>query len=86
MMCGCALIATDVGGHREFAIDGETALLTPVGDINNMAANVIRAISNDQLRFDLAADSKRNLERFNWESSAVKFIGALTNFRECADV
>ncbi len=32
MLCGCALVTVDNGGSREYATDGETALVAPPGD------------------------------------------------------
>ena len=32
LLCGCALAATDVGGHREYAVNSKTALLSPPKD------------------------------------------------------
>ena len=47
MMCGAAVVATDIGGHREFCIAGETALMAPAGDIERLAAQLVNSLCSD---------------------------------------
>ena len=67
LLCGCALAATDVGGHREYAVNGETALLSPPKDPAALAQNVLRLFQGDALRLQLARQGHAYIQRFSWE-------------------
>ena len=67
MQCGSALAVTDIGGHREYAIHGETALLSPPKDPDGMAANVVRLLQDQTLRLKIAHQGQRHMQQFTWE-------------------
>ncbi|WP_133121187.1 glycosyltransferase family 4 protein [Kyrpidia spormannii] len=69
MICGAAVVATDIGGHREFAMDVETALLVPPRDPSAMANQVQRLLASPRLRIDLAYRGNRFIQRFTWQRS-----------------
>ncbi len=73
MACGCALVATDIGGVRDYAVDGVTALLAPVDDPAALAARVM-ALATDAARRVSLAGAGRDLLRtqFSWETSSRK--------------
>ena len=73
MMCGCAVACTDNDGYREMAIDGETALLSPIKNHVALAENIIKLINNDSLRFKIARAGYESIKKFNWETSYKKF-------------
>jgi glycosyltransferase involved in cell wall biosynthesis/GT2 family glycosyltransferase len=68
MACGVPLVTTDNGGCREYAIDGQTALVVPPRDPVAMA-NAIRRLLNDEvLAKELTANGLELIERdFDWE-------------------
>lgn len=72
MTCGAALVATDTGGHREFAVDGETALLCPPKDIAAMAAAVLRLVNDNDLRIRLATRGSEDIRRFSWDVAVAR--------------
>lgn len=47
MACGCAIVATDSGGIREYAEHGKTALLSPLKDPEALAQNLLRVLEDD---------------------------------------
>lgn len=47
---GKAIVSTDVGGIRNIVVPGETALLSPKGDANALAENMLRLINNNEFR------------------------------------
>ncbi len=67
LMCGCALAATDVGGHREYAVNGDTALLSPPKNPVKLAENVLALLQDERLRLQLAAQGHGYVQRFTWE-------------------
>ncbi|WP_165042702.1 glycosyltransferase family 4 protein [Dysgonomonas sp. ZJ709] len=72
LFCGCALICTDIAGHREFAIDGETALLVEVKNAEQMAERICYLIDNNEERISLAHRGNNYIQRFSWESAIEK--------------
>lgn len=78
LMCGCALAVTDTGGHREFALHNETALLSPIQDPDTLADNVIRLIRDRELRLRLATAGHAYIQRFSWESALDSLEQTLT--------
>lgn len=77
MICGCAVACTDNAGYLEMASDGETALVSPVKDADALAANIIRLIEDDSLRFRIAEAGNRNIRRFTWDKAYEKLKQAL---------
>ena len=69
MLCGCAVACTDIPGYREMATDNVTALMSPVGDSNAMAANIIRLIEDDALRCKIAEAGHQNIQQYTWDKS-----------------
>lgn len=67
LMCGCALAATDVGGHREYAVNNETALLSPPKNPAGLAQNVLKLFQDEDLRLRIAEQGHAYVQRFTWE-------------------
>lgn len=70
MACGCALVSTDIGGVRDYASEGDTALLAPPRQPEALASRLIQALDNDSLRQRLARSGVRRILEFTWERSA----------------
>ena len=68
--CGCALVATDSGGVREYIEDGVTGLLSPPKDPVQLARNLCLLLENEGLRQRLASNANRAVRQFSWERSA----------------
>lgn len=77
MMCGCAVACTNNKGYLEMAQDGVNALVSPVGDAEALAMNIIRLIEDDQLRYRLANTGYEFIQTFDVEKSTEKFEQAL---------
>jgi glycosyltransferase involved in cell wall biosynthesis len=73
MICGAALAATDIGGHREYGIDGETALLSPAGNPGKLAENVLRLVRNAELRTKIARQGYEQIRKCNWDEALDSF-------------
>ena len=68
MACGAALVTYDNGGCRDYAVDGETALVAPRRDVDALAAALARAASDAALRARLAAAGRAHVTTaFDWE-------------------
>jgi glycosyltransferase involved in cell wall biosynthesis len=70
MACGCALVASDSGGIRDYAIDGETALLVPPRDATELATRLIELIDDVPLRQRLALNGRELIHSFTWERAS----------------
>ena len=60
--CGRPLIATDVPGCREIALDGRNAIVVPPGDPDALCDALERLASNESLRESFGAESRRIVE------------------------
>jgi glycosyltransferase involved in cell wall biosynthesis len=70
LMCGAALVATDIDGHREFAFNGQTALTSPARSPRALAKNILRLIRDPVLRINLAKDGHYFVRELTWERAS----------------
>ena len=73
MACGQAVACTDNAGYREMAEDDVTALLSPVGDANALADNILRLMEDDALRHRIAETGYQHIAQFSSERSNALF-------------
>jgi glycosyltransferase involved in cell wall biosynthesis len=60
--CGRPLIATDVPGSREIALDGRNAIVVPPGDPDALCEALERLATDESLRKAFGAESRRIVE------------------------
>ena len=60
---GRAVVATDVGGVRDVVIDGVTGLLARSGDVEQLAAHVLRILGNGDLATSLGSTGREHVAR-----------------------
>jgi glycosyltransferase involved in cell wall biosynthesis len=77
LLCGAALVATDIDGHREFAFHEQTALTSPAGSPDALAANVLRLMRDPSLRVRLAKNGNQFVRQLTYERAAAGFEAAL---------
>lgn len=77
MMCGCALIASDIDGHREYAKNEENSLLFKPKDILGIENCIKKLITNKELRCKLAYNGYQKIQNYNWENSVNLFESVL---------
>ena len=77
MICGAAVVCTDIGGYREFAENDVTALMSPVRNPQMLALNIIRLIEDDALRIRLAMNGRDLIRRFTWDRSVDELLKML---------
>jgi glycosyltransferase involved in cell wall biosynthesis len=71
MACGCAVVASDIGGNPELVTHESTGLLFPSGDSEALAAALSRLAGNRALRADLGARAAAFIqERFTLARAA----------------
>jgi glycosyltransferase involved in cell wall biosynthesis len=67
--CGCAIVATDIGGIRDYVQNDITGLLSPPKAPEALAKNLCLLLGNDELRIRLARAANASIRGFNWEQS-----------------
>jgi glycosyltransferase involved in cell wall biosynthesis len=78
MACGAALCTYDNGGCRDYAIDGETALVAPRRDVAALAVALERMVTDAGLRERLARQGQAFVtSRFDWDRAAERLEGIL---------
>lgn len=79
MFCGCAVVCTDIEGHKEYAFDNRTALLVKVKDTQEMADKIIYLIKDKECRINLAQSGNTYVQRFSWDNAIRKLEGVINN-------
>jgi glycosyltransferase involved in cell wall biosynthesis len=73
MACGTALVTYDNGGSRDYARDGETALVAPRRDVGALAAALARMLEDAGLRRRVAdAGASHVRTAFEWDRAVAR--------------
>jgi glycosyltransferase involved in cell wall biosynthesis len=73
MACGAALVTYDNGGCRDYARDGETALVARRRDVDDLAARLDRLVGDAVLRRRLAEAGRERVTRsFDWDAAVAR--------------
>jgi len=72
MACKTALATTDNGGIREYAINNETALVSPIKNPEALAENVIKLLSDPTFLARISENGYAMAQKFNWQDSVDK--------------
>jgi glycosyltransferase involved in cell wall biosynthesis len=69
-----AVVASDVGGHRELLRDAETGLLFPGGDVAALAERIARLLNDQPLRERLAEQGRQwVLQEHSWQKTTAPY-------------
>ena len=74
MLCGCAIVCTNIGGYTVVAKDNYTALLAEVGNYHQLANNITKLIENDNLRYEIAKNGHNLIKNYTWENAFNKLL------------
>ena len=69
MACKCALVTTDNGGCRDYAIHGKTALVSPPKNPELLAGNLTRILSDEDLLRQIAQSGYEHIKQFTWDKA-----------------
>lgn len=61
MSCGVPVIASNTQGIPEVVIDGETGFLSNVGDVDEMASNALRLLSDEALHKSFSENARKRV-------------------------
>ena len=73
--CATPAVATDIAGHRDAVVDGETGLL--VGDDAELGAALAKVLADDALRTRLGRAARRRAEPLTWPRTAAGLFSLL---------
>ena len=79
MMCGAALVTTDTGGSWDYALNEETALVSPSKDPEALAKNLARILGDDSLRLKLAEMGYQKIRQFSWDTNCEYLVRCFEN-------
>jgi glycosyltransferase involved in cell wall biosynthesis len=69
MAAGVPVVATNVAGIRDVVVNGQTGILVPPGDPDELAVAIEKVLSNSTLRHRLVAQASKDVrERFTWDA------------------
>jgi len=63
MACGRPVVSTRSGGPETLIVDGETGILTPVGDAESLRDGILRLVEDSARRRDMGATSRQRVEQ-----------------------
>jgi GT2 family glycosyltransferase/glycosyltransferase involved in cell wall biosynthesis len=68
MACGCPVVATYAQGNEEFCLHGETALLAPAGDVEQLARHCLALQADPAFAAELGENGRRFIRNYTWDS------------------
>jgi glycosyltransferase involved in cell wall biosynthesis len=69
MYCGCAVVCTNIDGHKDYAYDNETAILAHPADPVDIANKIQGFLDDRTLRIKIAEQGNKYVSQFTWENS-----------------
>lgn len=79
MACKCAVVSTDTGAIRDYAVKDETALIVPPRRPDLMAGGIIKLAEDDEKINKISLDGYKKASEFSWEKSTRKLLDILLN-------
>lgn len=76
---GTPVVSTDPESMRYLVEHGRTGLLSPPGDANALAQNVIQLLENPALAEQLAENARLELQRYSWPVVREQWLGIYRN-------
>lgn len=77
MACGCGLVVTDFAGSREYAVDGENALVVSVKDSDALASSLVCLLTDEELFKRLSSRAIADVRKRNWDVAVSCFESLL---------
>jgi len=72
MSAGTPVIAYDLEGYREFAVNGFNALLVSLGDLGKLIDAIYSVLTDMDLASSLVRNSLRTTGKFDWSNTVEK--------------
>ncbi|HEV3227065.1 MAG TPA: glycosyltransferase family 4 protein [Acidimicrobiales bacterium] len=75
--CATPAVATDIAGHRDAVVSGESGVLVERDDEDAFAGGIARVLRDEALRARLTSGALAHAARFTWEATATGVMRAL---------
>jgi N-acetyl-alpha-D-glucosaminyl L-malate synthase BshA len=82
MGCGVPVISSDIGGLPEVNIQGVTGYLCELDDVDCMAENAFKILTNESLHEEMSANARKQAERFNQDEVVGQYERFYLRIRE----
>jgi glycosyltransferase involved in cell wall biosynthesis len=82
MACGCAVVATNVGGIKDYALPDRDVILAPPRSPQLLAEKIIELLSDEVKRKRIADAGHKQIQQFTWEKAATMLEKALQKIVE----
>ncbi len=69
MACECAVVATDVGGVRDYSVPDKNIVLVPPMQYRAMAQAIIELLNDWDRAIKIGHEAKKYIRKFTWERS-----------------
>lgn len=79
MICGACVVCTDTLGFKEMVNDGRNGRMVKCADSKALSNAIITLIRNPTKRIELASEGEKNIQKFNWMESYIKFKSLLND-------
>jgi glycosyltransferase involved in cell wall biosynthesis len=73
--CGTPAVVTDITGHREATVDGETGLLAD--DEDSMVQAIIELLDDDDRREAMGEQARTHAAHYRWDQAASRILAEL---------
>ena len=83
--CGTPSIAYDVVGLKDAISDNESGILVQYGDINALAAAIMRMLKDPDMRTIFSEKALAISKKFTWEKSAARFLTCIEAFKHAQE-
>ena len=77
MLCGCVVVATDIGGHREYIQDGVNGIFCQSWSAESIVEKVEYIFNNPEIATRISGAAPASLQKFDWDSRVELFEQAL---------
>jgi glycosyltransferase involved in cell wall biosynthesis len=77
MACGTAVVTTDCGGNRDYAVNGYNTLIVPPGDPKAVAEATLKILRDNELRERLVKNGMETAKQWTWNKVVNKFEEAI---------
>jgi glycosyltransferase involved in cell wall biosynthesis len=77
--CGLAVVSSNAGGIPHLVTEGETGLLSPCGDYEALAANVVRLLEDQRLAAELISRAHAACRQYTWTATRGSWLKIYTD-------
>lgn len=68
MACGCPVVTARNEGVLEFAEDNFNALITKIGDPQDISKKILKVLNNHELKEKLISNGRATVDKFDWNT------------------